>query len=448
MKKKKKAYQLYKTFFSKVNLHKIYEDKVSVSYSVGRDGVRQERFMAVVDNEIDLIIRKVENQSYKFTPYKQKLISKGAAKFPRVISISTIRDRLTLRALNDVIAGVFPEARIQRPHTYIKLIGEVFDKPNQNLAFVRMDIKEFFPSIDHDILLRQIRRKVKKKQLAHLVKEAISTPTGKNQKSTVGVAQGLSISNILSSINLLDVDKKFKKKYQYFRYVDDILVICEEKSANSVFNEIRADLEALNLSCHELGEAGKSNITPVDKGAEYLGFLITPNKISVRKKSYQRMFENLLAVFTDYKHIADTKKNEEKLIWRLNLKITGCVYHKKRYGFLFFFSQIDDLRQLGRLDKFVTAELNNRGLGHLKPKIRKFIKCYHEIKFNFRNTTYFSKFDDLTIEQMILELSLAQGQPKEHYETTCTEEEIISMFSKLIMRQTKMLDQDLIEAAY
>ena len=135
-------------------------------------------------------------------------------------------------------------------------------------------------------------------------------------------------------------------------------------------------------------------------------------------------------------------------MWRLNLKITGCVYNKKRYGFLFFFSQTDDLRQLGRLDKFVTSEMNNRGLGHLRPEVRKFIKCYHEIKFNFRNTTYFPKYDNFTIEQMILELSNAQGETKEYYATRHTEDEIKAMFLQLIRRQTRMLDQDLIEATY
>lgn len=444
-KPKKKAYLLYKKHFTKNALKENYYEKIASSQAVGRDGIRQNAFKSKLDDEINLILKKVEDCTYKFTTYKQKLISKGPDKHPRVISISTIRDRLCLRVLNDILMQIFVEAQIKRPHVYIKAIAEILEKPCDGLTFVRMDIKDFFPSVDHDILVRQVRRKVRKPQLIHLLRGAITTPTAGIKYNGKGVPQGLSISNILSSINLNGVDQKSKERHQYFRYVDDILVICKAVEAKSVFQEIQVEIETLGLECHQLGESGKSQISPVDEGVEYLGFRITPSLISVRGSSYRRMFENLLAVFTHYKHMDDKTKNEDRLVWRLNLKITGCIYNGNRYGWLLFFSQINDRSQLSRLDRFVTEQLKQRGLGHLRPRIRKFLKGYHEVRFNLGKTSYIPNYDEFDVADMIKELSCAEGQPEAHYTSNLTEDQIRAKFKSVIERQTRVLDKDLIE---
>lgn len=264
--------------------------------------------------------------------------------------------------------------------------------------------------------------------------------------SRKGVPQGLSISNILSSIYLHKIDQKFHKKYRYCRYVDDILVICKSDEAQSIFDEIEAEIMALELTCHQLGLNAKSQIVLVSEGIEYLGFHLTSTQISVRDSSFTKMIETLLSVFTEYKYVHDAQKNAEMLIWRLNLKITGCIYNDTRYGWVFFFSQIDNLRQLARLDEFVTAQLNKRGLGYLRPKVKKYLRSYHEIRLNLRETSYIPKFDQFEIHAIIKELSRAEGKPVEFYSSKFTEPEIRAYFTRLINRQTRLLEKDLIEA--
>ena len=437
---------LYNEYFTKAALKNVYEEHVSFSHAVGRDGIRQKTFKANIDDEINLILKKVGNCTYRFTRYKQKLISKGPHKMPRVISIPTIRDRLTLRALNNILMELFSEARILRPHVYIKSIGEYFKKPRNDMAFVRIDIKDFYPSINQDTLIRKVRRKVRKAQLIHLIRLATATPTTGVKPEEEGIPQGLSISNILASIYLCEIDLKFQNRYQYFRYVDDILVICKSDKAQSVFEEIQANIKAIDLNCHTLGNEGKSQIVPVTKGTEYLGFYITSSRISVRASSFTRMLENLLAVFTDYKYLDRGTRNENRLVWRLNLKITGCIYNGDRYGWVFYFSQIDDLRQLARLDHFVTEQMNKRELGHLRAKVKKFMRSYHEIRLNLRKTKYIPKYDEYEVGDIIDELSRAEGKPKEYYGENFTEQEIKDKFTKLIDRQTRFLEKDLIEA--
>lgn len=442
----KKAHILYKEYFTKSALKEIYDAKISSSRTVGKDGIRQNVFKNNLDDEINLILKKVEACTYRFTTYKPKLISKGTDKPPRVLSIPTIRDRLTLRVLNDILAQVFSEARIWRPHVYIKNIRKIFEKPCDDMAFVRIDIKDFYPSIHHDILVKKVRSKIRKLQLIHLIRLAMSTPTYGVNSNAKGVPQGLSISNILSSIYLYKIDQKFRKKYMYFRYVDDILVICKASEAQAIFEEIRANIEALELTCHEQGLKGKSQISPVSKGVEYLGFYLTLSMISVRESSYTRMIENLLAVFTQFKHTDGGKKYQDRLSWRLNLKITGCIYKDNRFGWVFFFSQIDNLRQLARLDQFVTAQLNKRGIGHLRPNVKKFLRSYHEIRFNLRKTQYIPKYDEFKIEDIIKELSQEEGKSEGYFASNFTEQQIRNRFTRLIDRQTSLLEKDLIES--
>ena len=350
-----------------------------------------------------------------------------------------------MRALNDILVSTFPEAIIKKPHVYIKEISNCLAKKCGGQSFVRIDVENFFPSIDRTILFKQVQKRIRKKSLKYILETAVTNETSGLENTGKGVPQGLSISNILSSINLTELDKKLRKKYQYFRYVDDILVICSTKRSRDVFYEIESELNALGLTCHSPGTEGKSSISAVSKGVEYLGFHITPENISVRHTSYLRMFEKLLGVLTTHKHRESKKKNDGMLVWRLNFKITGCRYQGKRFGWMFFFSQIDNLRQLGRLDAFVNRELNIRGLSSLRPNIKKFIKSYHEIRNNLKQTTYIPNYDDYDIEDMIHELVQAEGNDESYYRSRMTKENVEARFHKLIGRHTRMLEQDLIE---
>lgn len=440
------AHKVFRSAFSRRNLNKVYEEKISTSFASGLDGTSQQIFKSNLNDEIDLISRKVKNGNYRFTTYKPKLISKGAHRLPRALSIPTIRDRLVLRALNTVLAGVFGDAQIKRPHVYIKKISDVLSVAEQDRSFVRMDIQDFYPSVNHDILLRILKKRIRKPEILRLVSKAISTPTAGAVLGDRGIPQGLSISNILSSIYLQELDVKFSQKYNFFRYVDDILIVCKSDIADIVFQEIKTDLGLLHLRCHELGIGSKSKIVNVDQGIDYLGFQIAPNSVSVRESSFKRMIENILSVLTGYKHLPETKKSETQLIWRLNLKITGCIFTGKRYGWLFFFSQTSDIHQLARLDKFIDAQLKQRNLFQLRPAIKKFVRTYHEIRFNLDQSKYIPKFDEYDVEQMIQTLSHAQGMPEEYYRDNLTPQEITDEFKRQIGRQTKELHQDLIEA--
>lgn len=423
-----------------------YDEHVRESVVVGRDGTTQAQFSGNIRSEIELIASKVVSSSYKFTSYKEKLISKGAEKAPRVIRIPTIRDRLTLRVLNKILSDAFPTAKTVLPHVHIKKIKKSLEgRPSSgDLSFVRLDVREYFPSIRHDRLMKKVRRVIKDERILLLIENAIKT-TSSSVKSDKGVPQGLSISNILSGIYLVELDKKFSARYDYYRYVDDVLIICETAQAHSIFTELRRAFSGLGLRCHPLGFSSKSEVCSVEKGVDYLGFHISSANISVRNSSYRRMMENILSVLTSHKHGRTNYKAEKSLIFRLNLKITGCIFKHNRFGWMFFFSQMDAVSQLARLDKFVQAELIARGLGHLQPMIKKFTRSYNEIRKNLSHTTYIPRFDGMDIQEKIVLLADAYGVSAAQYRAGKTVKQIEENFENLIITETRTLERDLIE---
>ena len=74
------------------------------------DQVSPENFEQNLNENIEIISRKVMNGSYHFTRYKQLLFTKGTDKLPRAICVPTLRDKLTASVLNELLVGVYGDA--------------------------------------------------------------------------------------------------------------------------------------------------------------------------------------------------------------------------------------------------------------------------------------------------------------------------------------------------
>lgn len=431
------AASLFKAYFRDSALKDLFRTRVSLKRSVGADGVRIDRFESTLDQEVEIITRKVASESYQFTSYRQVLVLKGAGRPPRVISVPTIRDRLVLRATCDVLARVFEDCHIEKPHYYVRSLKEYSGESPSDLSFVRVDVKDFYPSIKRDILMRFLRRRIRTRPLLKLIEGALLTPTGGEEAR--GVPQGLSISNILSSIYMKDFDDKTRERWTYWRYVDDIVMVCPPEQARSAFDYVEKELGVLGLSVHTLGSAGKSVITPAEEGVEYLGYNIRPGMASVQKKAIAKLISSIISIFTDYRY----HKNLQRLLWRLNLRITGCRFEGTNYGWMFYFIQTDDIKQLFRLDCFISNQLEKVGLEHLRPRIMRFVKVYYEIRYGFINMKLVPDFDKFGLNEKRNYLVAVAGLSI----SRVPDSNIERIFFKTISRAVNDLERDLIPAS-
>ena len=251
----------FKTLFSVRKLRGIYFDRIKATGAIGLDRVRPYKLESSLKEELDVITKKVHAGTYHFTAFKEKLISKGQGVPPRLISIPTARDRIVLRATCDMLRNVFPEASLTLPQVAIDSLQKALAS-GKYTEYVKLDVKNFYPSIPHSVILRSLKKKIRKPEILTLLTSAIETPTvpvgkgGKGSKpSKVGVPQGLAISNLLAEIALQSVDKPFKSRTDiwYSRYVDDILILTPAGAADSVASEVIKSLAGLGLTAHPPG---------------------------------------------------------------------------------------------------------------------------------------------------------------------------------------------------
>ena len=165
---------------------------------------------------------------------------------------------------------------------------------------------------------------------------------------------------------------------------------------------------------------------------------ICVDQVSIRDSSYRRMFKNILKVITDYRY----RRDADRLIFRLNLKITGCVVDSRRRGWMMFFSHTEDLSQLAHLDAFIEQQLLRVNFPEQQiSSIKRFIKSYHEIRFNLSDTQYTPNLDIFDMTDKVNAIVSLSSKSKEDV-LAWDEQHIDQEFSRLISREVHDLEKD------
>ncbi len=456
------AAKFFANEFEPAHLRDLYDEYISITSAVGIDRLSRNAFEQRLNEEIILIASKVAAGIYKFSQYKEKLISKGAGKYPRVISIPTFRDRITLRALCNVLKQTFVadlDAKLPQ-HTVAELRKSL---ANGGYAyFVKLDVTNFYPSINHSALQVTLNHKIYEPQIRQLITSAIETqtvafPDRTKAKANKGVPQGLAISNILAEIYLTNFDKWASEipDTAYFRYVDDILILTKI-NPKQLFDTVKVHLlDEYHLKAHELDNSGKSVAGSIAEEFHFLGYEFKHGKAGIKIESIRRLEASLAKILTTYKYryaaafanlnpverdfsLAKAKKI---CMWRLNLRITGCIFDSVRRGWVFYFSQIDDeaLAQLHHLDKTIYVLARRFGVTFKRGELKSFARAFHESKRSNLSHRYIPNFDTTSIAKQrgILEMYGMDGV------ATMTDIQVTRAFKRRIRRETSELVQDI-----
>lgn len=441
------VWKKFEFHFSESNLKRIFSEHIVYSGATGIDNLDQYTFRSQLEDQVKILSRKVLAGTYQFTKYKLKLVSKGRGKVPREISIPTVRDRIALRALCDFLGEHYKTTvNFELPQNVIKQVKGDITSGHYD-AYIKLDISNYYPTILHDELNSRLRKKIKNPELLSLISSAVTSPTvsislSSDKPSDLGVPQGLAISNILSAIYLINIDR-YLNKYpgiKCYRYVDDVLIFCDSKSSGGVAKDVIKRFSKIGLEVHDPIKAPhKSSIGDLSDRFSYLGYSFDSGVVGVRSGSLERLKSSLVSIFTSHKH--SKKKNEQFLLWRLNLRITGCIFEKKSKGWLFFFSEIDDESLLHILDHYV-VKLTKRFNVKVKPK--KFVRAFKELKHNKYETNYIPNFDDYDVSDMRSVLSSYFN----FNHSKLTDLEVEFEFHKRIGKQVKDLLTDVQDFGY
>lgn len=442
------SYAIFKKHFGIKNLKRIYKDVVSLSPAIGVDNMSHETFWRLQKDEIKTIRRKSLSGEYRFNKYKLKLISKGRGKAPREISIPTIRDKIALRAICDFLQEIYQDVvSFDLPQDMVVSVKDAISEGEYDY-FMKFDVANFYPSVVHDKLIKRLRAKIRDERILSLVGSAISSATVSKPRrddppSNCGIPQGLSISNILAAIYLLNIDKHYREdeNIKYYRYVDDVMILCDSSDSEKITTDLLSRFKRLGLKVYDPKEnPEKSSVGYLDSDDfGYLGYYFHSGIVTARKGSVENLRESLLAIFTGYKH--SKLKSPEFLEWRVNLRVTGCIFQNKSKGWMYFFSEINDETLLHELDDFLKRLCVRFGVSI---KLKSFVRAFFQIKYNRRETSYIPNFDEYDIADKSYVLT--------HYFNKnvkgMTEEEIDYHFNKRIAKQVKDIETDVKDASY
>lgn len=267
--------------------------------------------------------------------------------------------------------------------------------------------------------------------------------TDRRDINTVGVPQGISIATLLSNIYMHELDMKYSKNSEicYFRYVDDIIIFANSfEKINEIFNKIKYDLERKNLL--PINEK-KTKIEKIGRGLEYLGYKFENDLITIRRSSILKFERNLEKVFKNFSLINEKNSNQiKKFIWLLNVKITEILIDGKKYGWLYYFSCINDITILKKLDILILKFIKRFRVEEfiMEDDIKKFTKSYFEINHNIHTSKYLlnlNKVDDEEKKKFLKEICLLTNVDE------LSEKELNYRYNYNLYRTLKILEKDI-----
>lgn len=445
------ASALFRTEFREDHLKILFAQSLYGTSSVGIDYMTTDSFSSNLDFYISAISKKALSGKYSFTPYRQLLVSKGAGKLPRVLSIPTVRDRLTLKALSDILGKTFGErCKTPQPQLIISELSNAISAKTYS-AYIKLDLEDFYGSIPHEPLIKTIRSSIRKQEILQLIQSAITTPTvplglKATRSNEKGLPQGLSISNQLSNLYASKLDFAIQRKYPkvlYKRYVDDILILCSPDEILQV--KVYAESVARKLGLKLSKEKCTDGIIETN-AVEYLGYRFLDGIISVRESSKRKIESSLEKAIRAISHSNNSKKTENKswLYKDLYRRITGCKVtydgiSYTRYGWLFYYSRINDVAYLGKLDSLVhkLAKRYNVKLGEELPRFK---VAYYQIRYNGRESNYFPVFD-FSRSAANIRAQLTGLVAKEIIDSY-SDDDIRQLFQRVVNRIIRTLEKD------
>lgn len=453
----------YLPHFKVTNLENIFKDKISKVKSKGIDKISSENFKKIKKNEFKIIEKKITNNEYRFSPYLELLKTKGRDKYPRLISLTTIRDRIVLDIIKNILHLEFSTCVSKElPNSYIRKIKKyLLDNSKFKIYFLKTDIEKFYETINQKKLINKVKKNIKDEILLNLIEKAIKTPTvpstykkselSKYSKGNKGVPQGLPISNILAHIYINNIDIFFKNNFSnifYLRYVDDILILSNENLTPQL-KLIKSKLRNIGLKLNK----EKTLSGNLDNGIEFLGYRVFKNKISTGNKAINNQIKKIAAKFTWFKNgiekpktrpdwlINDNNKFKQVFLEELNEIITGAKSEIKNYGWLFYYLEIDDLTILYKIDNIINNMFKrvNSFKGKPPPELKKTARAYFEIKYN-RGGNYITNYDehDTIYKKRKFLLYRSQINPKKSY----SDYEIESIYEWYKNKNLKNLEKD------
>jgi retron-type reverse transcriptase len=252
---------------------------------------------------------ELSNNTYKHGNYQAFKVNDPK---PRDIHKASVRDRLLHHAIYRKLYPFFDRTFISDSYSckidkgthkainqFQKYAHKVSKNNTRTCWVLQCDIKKFFASIDHEILINMLSEYIPDKDILKLLKENIDSFHTKD-KNKKGLPLGNLTSQLFVNIYMNKFDQFVKHKLKakhYIRYADDFVFLSDnKKSLGRYITEIEEFLKKkLKLELHPK----KVSINTFASGIDFLGCITFLHHKVLRTKTKRRMFKKLSKKYVD-----------------------------------------------------------------------------------------------------------------------------------------------------
>lgn len=312
--------------------------------SAGVDHVGVAAYGERAEVEIGKLSVELREGTYRPQPLKRVYIDKPGSAEKRPLGIPTVRDRVAHGAVKQVVEPIFEAEFAANSYGFrpglgckdaLRGVQRLLDEGCTHV--VDVDIKSFFDTIDHELLMKRVEERIADGKLLNLIRLFLKQGVQDELKSwetEEGTPQGGVISPLLANIYLDPLDwLLLESGYQSIRYADDMVILCRTaEEADRALGLVRRWMEGARLTLHP-EKTRIADMTQPGAWFDYLGyrFLRTVAKAQLirvpRPKSIKKLRDGLRSV---------TKRCNgyglDEIIRRINRRLRGWFeYFKHAY---------------------------------------------------------------------------------------------------------------------
>jgi len=269
-------------------------DNIYLAYAKAKKGKSWQNTISRFDDDLDENIFNIRDslieKTFTTSLYIEKMIYEPKQRI--IYKLPFNPDRVVQHALMNILEPIWNGLFIYDSyscrtgkgiHAASKRTMDFIRATEPNAYCLKMDIRKFYPSIDHNILFEIVKRKIKCKDTLWLLENIIySIPGGKN------IPIGNYSSQWLGNLYMNELDQYLKHSHRikhYIRYCDDFILLHKDKKFLGKMAHVIEGFLADNLKL----KLSKNDIFPVRQGIDFLGYRHFPNYILVRKSTATRI---------------------------------------------------------------------------------------------------------------------------------------------------------------
>ncbi len=271
-------------------------DNLELADSKARKSKRNRYDVVSHDIQKDLNILKLNesllNKTFRTSEYRTFKIFEGKERV--ISSLPYYPDRIVHHAIMNKLEPILVSLFTSNTYSCIKGRGIhgaanalklALEDVHNTTYCLKIDIKQFYPSINHDILKQILRRKIKDNDLLWLLDEIID--------SSEGVPIGNYLSQYFANLYLTYFDhwlKEVKKVKYCFRYADDIVILHKSKE---YLHKLLVEMREYLITKLKLTIKSNHQVFSVKiRGIDFVGYVFFHTHILLRKsikKNFARM---------------------------------------------------------------------------------------------------------------------------------------------------------------